>query len=1136
MTKYILPNRIEYIDYIQNKFHPEKITDTRSFDHQVLVDKYLDIQSPYRGLLLYHELGTGKSATSIKLVNQYLKTTKKIYVILPASLRNNYIKELLKHSKYFKFYKTDAKWLFNEKGKVKIADNGRTYKECEDDEKKKIEKEIENIILKRIKFISYNGLTQNIIDELQESINTDALKKYLYNLKWKRTYKQTKTSIKDKFGITIDLSYFKKDDSNKRYILLPELISGLETKESTKDDIETIKEITKIIVEDGLKFIKKFNISDINIYNSAFSNSLIVIDEAHSFIRTVSNNSKFAEPLYNNIMNAKNCKILLLSGTPIINNPYEVLYLFNLLRGPMKTYHFNDKIDLSKISKYIDINEKTHKKQIVQFLPENFVRHSNNYIHFEQWNLPKLLQSISDIKIPSTTNYVFPPSIETFKKLFYNYVNNEHEGYNNTDIFKRRINGLVSFVDKDPTKFPEQYDLEIKYVSMSNHQFKLLLDKLEIEAKIDAKKKNPINDNSSSVYKTYSRAVSNFVFPEDIERKFPADMKKLLTNYDDDNYDGENDYDIHLKTIKNKFITKYNTSNDEEQKQLLKTCSAKYMEIIKDIEIHKTKGKILIYSQFRTLEGVGMLSVYLDLMGYGKVEYCKDQSSVTKDCKYKNNFKIPKDKTNYMIYDLNKDIAREQIKLFNDKDNIKGDDIKILIITLSGAEGISLTNVRSVLILEPHWNMTVLKQVIGRAVRNGSHLELDHDERNVKPIIYLTTATESQKNENQTFRIRHESTTTDELIYTKAKIKQKNIDLLLDLMKESAFDCNIHARKNDIQIDKWRCYQWAYNLPKDTEVYKANIDDEQNHMQHKNYEKEKKIKGKIVEIELSNNEKLNVVEYDGLYYDLNAYKYAKQLIPFNKELYELKLNYKQSHKDPKDPKQSPKDQKDPSPKQSPKDQKDPSPKQSPKDQSPKAIKDNFSITIDPNDKLYDPNYNKKYKVVDATRNGSCFYNAIYIVLKHKKNIMKFIKCFNLRSGKKETIKEKEFVNWLRIETLKKKTEKGNDKELSKNTYTNLINLPIDVYRTHIDEAWQIKELEKKPPKSLTEFRKIIAEYIGDTTKYANEYDKDLIDAFIKGVFKISVMQTLPNLDYNFEEDTIYLLRINNNHYQAILVI
>ena len=62
-----------------------------------------------------------------------------------------------------------------------------------------------------------------------------------------------------------------------------------------------------------------------------------------------------------------------------------------------------------------------------------------------------------------------------------------------------------------------------------------------------------------------------------------------------------------------------------------------------------------------------------------------------------------------------------KFKLFNNENNLRGEKIKILIITLSGAEGISLKNVRAVLMLEPHWNMTILKQVIGRAVRNGSH-------------------------------------------------------------------------------------------------------------------------------------------------------------------------------------------------------------------------------------------------------------------------------------------------------------------------------------------------------------------------------------------------------------------------------
>ena len=46
MTNYVLPNRVGYIDYIQNKFHPNKIEEikhqSKSFEHQILIDKYLD--------------------------------------------------------------------------------------------------------------------------------------------------------------------------------------------------------------------------------------------------------------------------------------------------------------------------------------------------------------------------------------------------------------------------------------------------------------------------------------------------------------------------------------------------------------------------------------------------------------------------------------------------------------------------------------------------------------------------------------------------------------------------------------------------------------------------------------------------------------------------------------------------------------------------------------------------------------------------------------------------------------------------------------------------------------------------------------------------------------------------------------
>ena len=47
--------------------------------------------------------------------------------------------------------------------------------------------------------------------------------------------------------------------------------------------------------------------------------------------------------------------------------------------------------------------------------------------------------------------------------------------------------------------------------------------------------------------------------------------------------------------------------------------------------------------------------------------------------------------------------------------NLYGEIIKVLMITASGAEGISLRNVRFVHITEPYWHPVRMQQVIGRA-------------------------------------------------------------------------------------------------------------------------------------------------------------------------------------------------------------------------------------------------------------------------------------------------------------------------------------------------------------------------------------------------------------------------------------
>jgi hypothetical protein len=75
--------------------------------HQKLIKDYLNIYTPYRGLLLFHGLGSGKTCSSIAIA-EGLKTSKKIIVMLPASLKQNYIKELKKCGDYL--YKRNQYW------------------------------------------------------------------------------------------------------------------------------------------------------------------------------------------------------------------------------------------------------------------------------------------------------------------------------------------------------------------------------------------------------------------------------------------------------------------------------------------------------------------------------------------------------------------------------------------------------------------------------------------------------------------------------------------------------------------------------------------------------------------------------------------------------------------------------------------------------------------------------------------------------------------------------------------------------------------------------------------------------------------------------------------------------------------
>ena len=79
-----------------------------------------------------------------------------------------------------------------------------------------------------------------------------------------------------------------------------------------------------------------------NFTQNPFDNKVVIIDEAHNFVSRIVNKLKKEESLsmrlYEYLLTAQNVRIVLLTGTPVINYPNEIGILFNILRGYIKTW------------------------------------------------------------------------------------------------------------------------------------------------------------------------------------------------------------------------------------------------------------------------------------------------------------------------------------------------------------------------------------------------------------------------------------------------------------------------------------------------------------------------------------------------------------------------------------------------------------------------------------------------------------------------------------------------------------------------------------------------------------------------------------------------------------------------------
>jgi hypothetical protein len=251
----------------------------------------------------------------------------------------------------------------------------------------------------------------------------------------------------------------------------------------------------------------------------------------------------------------------------------------------------------------------------------------------------------------------------------------------------------------------------------------------------------------------------------------------------------------------------------------LATYSPKFLHLLHNILDKSHVGLHLVYSQFRTLEGIGIIKLILETNGFSQFKI--KQSSMgdwTIDM-------TPEEQERpcFALYTGTETAEEKEIirNIFNSKwknvpktitaqlstrftNNMYGEVIKILMITASGAEGINLRNVRYVHITEPYWHPVRTEQIIGRARRICSHVDLPEELRTVDVFLYLMRFTRRQiatdNDESLNIRMHDKSKTdgttpmsTDQSLYEISNIKERITRQILTAVKESSFDCMIHA-------------------------------------------------------------------------------------------------------------------------------------------------------------------------------------------------------------------------------------------------------------------------------------------------------------------------------------------------------
>lgn len=502
--------------------------------------------------------------------------------------------------------------------------------------------------------------------------------------------------------------------------------------------------------------------------------SFYIIDEAHNFISNVYSNittrkGKRAQVIYDHILQeqkeSESVRIMLLSGTPAINNPFELALMYNLLRPgifPRSENEFNNLYITSLNYRTLNSSRKNMFQRRIMGLTSYY------YGATPDLYASKTIHSVN-LEMSPYHELVYE-NFERYEKMLQQKKRKQRGSSGGDEMYKSYTRQASNFV------FPKMTEDMTGDNRPRPGNFRLSTE--EAEKVREGKKKLKFSEEKLTDVGQYAAAMDEYVstFENYIMEKAEEDRKTGHTIEDD------------LASYLAKYPGRFKKFHRKVEKksslyQALYDSSPKMLAIV--FTMQASPGPVIIYSNYVRMEGLELLRVYLGVFGYQSRDPNLDPEVKGK---YYGEFHGGiKDKQ-----------MRDKIRqIYNVSGNKDGSVMKAMLISPSGTEGISLSNVRQIHIMEPYWTEVRMTQIIGRGVRQCSHKDLPMEDRHVDVYRYKLVR-------------KNGLTTTDQYIEEKAKEKDQLIESFLEAMREVSVDCQLF-RSHNMMTKEYKCFQFDEN-------------------------------------------------------------------------------------------------------------------------------------------------------------------------------------------------------------------------------------------------------------------------------------------------------------------------------------